>query len=84
MKKFTIEELMFAKELCFFDNFKKLMEKHSKGTPIAEYWQAECNTFKYSAKLNLLSYINIHSRADLKREQFGEVLDNIINELISG
>lgn len=79
--KFSIAQLMFANELCFVEDFKRVYAESAKGTGLEEFAGIMLMAFRQTHKCNLISWIHSYSRADLERGM-GAVIDKMIIALI--
>ena len=79
MKPWTIDQLIFAREVCFPGDFLRLWSQHGVDPHLAPYFLAEMQRHG-----NLMSWMLHFSRDDLERNEgaLGECFDEILTELI--
>lgn len=79
MKSWTLDQLMFAREVCFPGDFLRLWSKYGVDSHLAPYFLAELQRYG-----NIISWMLHFSRDDLERGngELGECFDEILTELI--
>jgi hypothetical protein len=78
--KYSLDQLQYANEICFDDEFIELFDKSAIGTPFegdGRYYYAE----KKRHKRDLLQWIFAFSRASRKRG-YGTIIEKMLAELI--
>ena len=78
MKYFTLMDLKLADELCYPEDFERLIEKYSQGTDYE--WRLEASSFA-AHNSSLYRYLESNSRFCLAGG-LGDIMDNIICELL--
>jgi len=77
---FTLNQLQYASEICFFDRFVEIFNRFAEGTEYHGLGIVYALDNK-SRKRTLIDWIFVFSRAD-RDDEFGTIIDSILTELI--
>ena len=77
---FSLDQLQYAKEVCFPADFIELFDKYAKGTTLEGMGHYFATDNKYR-KRDLIQWIFTYSRADRKKE-IGQIIEKMLIDLI--